>query len=72
MEKGHCRTIPSMGAVFLARQVKLDRQVALKILPLSLAANANRLARFQREQDGGNDDVEHREGSPTVKSRRTS
>jgi hypothetical protein len=30
---------------------KLKRQVAVKILPLSLAADADRLARFQREAE---------------------
>ena len=38
-----------------ATDTKLKRQIAIKILPLSLAANADRLARVQREQDGGNE-----------------
>ncbi|CAN5172023.1 hypothetical protein BH09SUM1_BH09SUM1_32030 [soil metagenome] len=38
-----------MGAVCLARQVSLDRDVALKILPGSLADNPDFLARFTRE-----------------------
>ncbi len=38
-----------MGEVFLARDTRLDRQVAIKALPAYLAADADRLARFQRE-----------------------
>ena len=38
-----------MGQVFRATDTKLKRQVAIKILPPSLAADADRLARFQRE-----------------------
>lgn len=38
-----------MGAVCLARQISLDRDVALKILPGGLAANPEFLARFTRE-----------------------
>jgi len=38
-----------MGAVFLARQLSLDRNVALKVLPSSLSANPELLARFTRE-----------------------
>src|SRR5476649_1042450 len=38
-----------MGAVFKARQRSLDRTVALKILPPSLARDATFLERFQRE-----------------------
>src|SRR2546428_4185560 len=39
----------SMGEVFLAQDTKLDRKVALKILPADLAANRNRMERFVRE-----------------------
>jgi serine/threonine-protein kinase len=38
-----------MGQVYRATDTKLKRQVAIKILPPSLAADADRLARFQRE-----------------------
>lgn len=38
-----------MGAVCLARQVSLDRQVALKILPSGMAKNPDFLMRFTRE-----------------------
>jgi serine/threonine-protein kinase len=38
-----------MGEVYRARDTKLDREVALKFLPLDLATNPERLARFKRE-----------------------
>ncbi len=38
-----------MGAVFLARQVSLDRDVALKVLPSSMANNPELMMRFTRE-----------------------
>ncbi len=38
-----------MGEVYLARDTKLDRDVALKILPDAFVNNTERLARFQRE-----------------------
>jgi len=38
-----------MGVVYLATDTKLDRQVAIKALPADLAADPDRLARFQRE-----------------------
>ena len=40
-----------MGQVFRATDTKLKRQVAIKILPSSLAADHDRLARFQREAE---------------------
>ena len=38
-----------MGEVWLARDTKLDREVALKVLPEEFAADPERMARFERE-----------------------
>ena len=38
-----------MGKVYLAQDTKLDRKVALKILPAELAANQDRMRRFKQE-----------------------
>jgi Tol biopolymer transport system component len=38
-----------MGEVYRARDVKLDRSVAIKVLPDALAKDPERLARFERE-----------------------
>src|SRR5690349_18182766 len=38
-----------MGEVYRATDTKLDRQVAIKILPTGFAKDPTRLARFQRE-----------------------
>jgi serine/threonine-protein kinase len=40
-----------MGEVYRATDTKLKRQVAVKILPASFAADHDRLARFQREAE---------------------
>src|SRR5213596_2359049 len=38
-----------MGEVYLAQDTKLDRRVALKILPAEVAANQDRMRRFVQE-----------------------
>jgi serine/threonine protein kinase len=38
-----------MGEVYRARDTKLNRDVAIKVLPDSFASDADRLARFTRE-----------------------
>ena len=38
-----------MGEVYKARDGKLDRDVAIKVLPLSVAGDPDALARFERE-----------------------
>lgn len=38
-----------MGDVFLAQDTRLDRKVALKLLPEKIAGDTSRLARFERE-----------------------
>jgi len=38
-----------MGQVYRARDTKLDRDVAIKVLPAGVTHDADRLARFQRE-----------------------
>src|ERR1700741_3048735 len=38
-----------MGAVYRATDTKLNRDVAIKVLPVSFAADPDRLARFTRE-----------------------
>jgi serine/threonine protein kinase len=38
-----------MGEVWRARDTKLDRDVAIEVLPADLAEDAERLSRFERE-----------------------
>src|ERR1700730_18198100 len=38
-----------MGEVYRAKDTKLDREVAIKVLPSALARDPERLARFERE-----------------------
>src|ERR1700676_4739865 len=38
-----------MGEVYRAMDTKLDREVAIKVLPAALAQDPERLARFERE-----------------------
>ena len=40
-----------MGEVYRATDTHLKRQVAIEVLPASVAADAERLARFQREAE---------------------
>ena len=40
-----------MGEVYRARDLKLKREVAIKILPEEFSRNAERVARFQREAE---------------------
>ena len=53
---GHYRILAELGAggmgeVFRAEDTVLKRQIALKILPLQLSNNPDRLARFRREAE---------------------
>ncbi len=46
-----------MGEVYLARDTKLDRDVALKVLPQAFTDDPNRLARFEREANANGVDA---------------
>jgi eukaryotic-like serine/threonine-protein kinase len=43
--------VGGMGEVYRATDINLKRQVAIKVLPVSVATDADRLARFQREAE---------------------
>jgi serine/threonine protein kinase len=42
-----------MGEVYRARDTRLDRDVAIKVLPELFAADPDRLTRFEREAKAG-------------------
>lgn len=43
--------VGGMGEVYQAMDTRLKRRVAIKVLPESVAANPERVARFQREAE---------------------
>jgi serine/threonine protein kinase len=47
-----------MGEVYHARDPKLGRDVAIKVLPEAFARDAERMARFQREAQHGFESLE--------------
>jgi len=50
-EFAECIGVGGIGEVYRATDLKLKREVAIKVLPESLAEDAERLARFQREAE---------------------
>ncbi|HEV8366927.1 MAG TPA: protein kinase [Pyrinomonadaceae bacterium] len=46
---GACIGAGGMGEVYRARDIRLNRNVAIKVLPANLSQNADALARFERE-----------------------
>src|SRR4029450_4146529 len=67
-----------MGEVYLARDPKINRDVAIKVLPTAFSANSERLRRFEQEAQAAGAinhpnilsiyDVDTHEGSPYVVS----
>src|SRR5712671_2955987 len=46
---GPYEVIAPMGAVYRARDTRLNREVAIKVLPAAFASDADRLKRFEQE-----------------------
>ena len=46
-----------MGEVYRAKDTKLGREVAIKVLPEDFTDNPERLARFEREDEVGTSDA---------------
>ena len=71
-------SIGGMGEVYRARDARLGRDVAVKVLPASLSRNAERLKRFEQEARAASAlnhtnilsifDVGSHEGAPSVHS----
>src|SRR5262245_48881538 len=52
-----------MGTVYRATDTKLNREVAIKVLPDSFAQDPDRMSRFEREAHGRNRGLEMADGS---------